>query len=357
MKKWGCLLCLIVYGCLPEGDENLFLPLNDLPAPLEKYMEGKKIYFGSLHGHTFYSDGTQSPLGVLQWAKDTVHFDFYAITDHGEQLTEAEWNDLKRKTDSLTINGKFVALRGFEWSSNVYGHCCVFNTELYTGANSIPEFSGLIQWLTEHNAMAQFAHPGRGGNVFDSLAFIPAAGKIFFAIETANRNYFNSHHYYLPFYPMALRQGWHVGPSANQDNHSSVIYPQRTALIADDLSPEGIKEAMIKRRMYATDDPNVLILFKHGKTWMGDSVSWQGKTTFLVIIKDDEPIRQVQLINATEEIICEYIPARPINQLCWYPSTTITGRQCIFVKVYSVNLKDGNEPIQVAVTAPIWFLP
>ena len=162
MKKWGCLLCLIVYGCLPEGDENLFLPLNDFPAPLEKYMEGKKIYFGSLHGHTFYSDGTQSPLGVLQWAKDTVHFDFYAITDHGEQLTEAEWNDLKRKTDSLTINGKFVALRGFEWSSNVYGHCCVFNTELYTGANSIPEFSGLIQWLTANERFNDITTDPRG---------------------------------------------------------------------------------------------------------------------------------------------------------------------------------------------------
>ena len=109
--------------------------------------EGMNFYFGSLHGHSSYSDGTGTPVEVFAWARDTIGFDFYALTDHGERLTQAEWEDSGQQADLADQDGSFTALRGFEWTSGTYGHLCAFGHGglhflRQASRNSVPSTSG-----------------------------------------------------------------------------------------------------------------------------------------------------------------------------------------------------------------------
>jgi len=53
------------------------------------------IYFGNLHSHTGYSDGSGTPAQAYQHAKNSGAGDFLAITDHAHMMDEAEWADTK----------------------------------------------------------------------------------------------------------------------------------------------------------------------------------------------------------------------------------------------------------------------
>jgi len=92
---------------------------------------GMNFYFGNLHSHTAYSDGTGTPAEAFAWARDTAGFDFYAITDHAEYLTPEEWEDIGASAELYNSPGQFLALRGFEWS-HPDGHINVFDTSDYT---------------------------------------------------------------------------------------------------------------------------------------------------------------------------------------------------------------------------------
>ena len=58
--------------------------------------------------------------------------DFHDVTDHAEQITAQEWSDTAPQADAAY--GDLMAMRGFEWSSSVYGHSCVYDTDTYVGA-------------------------------------------------------------------------------------------------------------------------------------------------------------------------------------------------------------------------------
>ena len=352
-------LLLLLAACTDKNDR---IPKNEQPpdryripaSPFESQLNGMNIYFGNLHSHTFYSDGLMSNVNALLWARDTVGYDFYAITDHAELLTQQEWDDNLFVADSLSVPGKFIALRGFEWSSNTYGHCDVFNTSDFTNANDLPDLSLFYIWIMARNGLGQFNHPGRTGNNFDTLRFFPEARNFFFSIETINRDYSNTGNTFLPFFQEALDKGWQVAPAGNQDNHSMSTTCHRTALIAAELTLPGILEAMMNRRMYSTDDPNLKIIFRFNEYWMGASVQHTGRATFFICAEDDEPIQKLELL-ANGMIVDSCVPARTMNSILWNPSLIISGHSFYYLKVFTNNLKDNDNSIQTAITAPIWF--
>lgn len=44
------------------------------------------VYYGHLHNYSEVSDGTDSPELAYQYARDSGHLDFFALTDHSEQI-------------------------------------------------------------------------------------------------------------------------------------------------------------------------------------------------------------------------------------------------------------------------------
>src|SRR5205814_7174274 len=73
-----------------------------------------------------------------------------------------------------------------------------------------------------------------------------------------------------------LNLGFHLAPTADQDNHYRTwgsATNARTAIIADSLTKANLLDAMRKRHVYATEDRNLRIIYKVNDHLMGDIVS------------------------------------------------------------------------------------
>ena len=91
------------------------------------------FYFGNLHAHTSYSDGTGTPEEAFSYAQDTGNLDFIAVTEHNHAAagpTSGDRNDglliatdptlypkLIADANAATVDTKFVAIYGQEFST------------------------------------------------------------------------------------------------------------------------------------------------------------------------------------------------------------------------------------------------
>lgn len=78
--------------------------------------KSESLYFGDLHIHTNFSDGTGTPEQNLRYARDVVGLDFAAVTDHAEDLTEEKWEKTIDTIREQHASGNFVTFLAFEWT-------------------------------------------------------------------------------------------------------------------------------------------------------------------------------------------------------------------------------------------------
>ncbi len=329
---------------------------ESVAALSEELREGQQIYFGNLHAHTKLSDGKGTPAEGFAWARDQARYDFYAITDHAKSLTALEWSELGKQAAAFTKDGSFVALRGFEWSHSLQGHANVYNTGSYVSALSKSRLSDFYNWLDEQGGIAQLNHPGRESGVFDHLAFQERVGDNIAAIETGNKDTGNAEGAYLTYYGTALDQGFRVAPTNNQDNHSLKGNPHRTAILAGALTQGALLEALVSRRVYSTDDPNLRLLFKLGEAWMGEEVRAVGPTAvFDVLVEDDEPIERIEIIGRQGKVVAQQAYPRRTLSAAFQPVVPVEAGEYFYVKVTERNELDPGGDLQIAVSAPIWI--
>jgi glycerophosphoryl diester phosphodiesterase len=268
-------------------------------------------YKGALHAHSGYSDGAvgTTPASYFAAAKQRG-VDFIGSSEHSDNarvpLTVnqdclspdfaecvtpmpspdspaapvTKWQLTLQQARAASDAG-FTAFRGFEWTSDRFGHINVFfsrhdfnakSTEGYTLSMESfwtwfvtrPEFGGGADGL------AVFNHPGREDQIesngvihdpayaFNGFEYRPEAdlrmvgievfGKSGDAYDTDNGAPAGG------WYAFALDQGWHVGAVGAEDEHGTDwAQPNRakTVLIARDRSEGALREAMFARRFYA----------------------------------------------------------------------------------------------------------
>ncbi len=321
--------------------------------------DGMNVYFGNFHSHTKYSDGKGTPDEAYTWARYEAGYDFYAITDHAEFLTQEKWDDTGAAANAHNANGIFVAIRGFEWSNPIIGHINVYNTDTYTNIFENFLLSSFYKWLKQSGGIAQFNHPGREPLIFGNLRY-PAEmpGSLMWAIETGNKDSGNTVGEFYKYYIQALDNGWMVAPTANQDNHSLETNSHRTAVIAPSLTREAVFDAMISRRVYSTDDPNIKIAFKCNDAWMGSSVEVDPGTASLnIYVEDDEDLKKIEVITNGGEIAAEQEFEPGTRFVTWNPSVNNLYSSYYFLRVTGEdsNNDDPDHDIQIAVTSPIWM--
>lgn len=314
-----------------------------------------QVYFGNLHSHSGVSDGNGTQQEAFTWARDVAGYDFYVITDHAEYISPREWRETGDQADIFNEKGRFVAMRGFEWSHPLAGHINVYNTSSYTNIFLTPDLFRFYNWLDNHNGLAQFNHPGREPLTFQNFRFDESVFDNFFAMETGNKDAGNLNGEYLAYYPQALSKGWCLAPTSNQDNHTLSSNSHRTAVIATELSRGGLIDAMKNRRIYSTDDPNIQVVFKQGSSWMGSQVVAEGETIgFVVDVADDEYIEKIELIHGKGNVVAVKIPDIPTDKIQWRPEMPAL-QGAYYIKITSENWYDepSVEPSQITVTAPI----
>ena len=292
-----------------EGyEDSSIVTLNYTERTNEKY----NLYFGQLHSHTNYSDGSGSCEDAYQHASAVDNLDFLAVTDHSNSFDNAdtasiadgsvstEWVKGHALADKYTTKD-FVSIFGYEMTwSNGLGHVNTFNTDGFqsrtqsdytTYSTALQNYYATLK--TDADSITQFNHPGTTfGDFSDFSYYDEEIDNLITMIEVGNgegavgsSGYFPSYEYYQ----RALDKGWHVAPTNNQDNHKGLwgdANTTRSVVLADSLTRENIYDAMRNYRVYATEDNDLNIYYTLDGYEMGTILS-KDQTGDTVTLKAD----------------------------------------------------------------------
>ena len=276
-----------------------------------------ELYFGQLHSHTTFSDGSgtlASALSYIQNLPESANVDFVAFTDHSNYFdtpgsanpegalydmslasasSQELWNSYKTAiADFNAKQNKVVAIGGFEmtWSGGP-GHINTFNTPGIVSRNNstlnnktadagMKAYYALLSQPEGADGISQLNHPGTTfGNFSDFAYWDPVIDSRVHLVEVGNgEGQIGAGGYYPSYeqYTMALDKGWHIAPTNNQDNHKGKwgnANDARDVVLTADFSEEGIYEAIRNYRVYATEDKNLEIGYTVNGMQLGSILS------------------------------------------------------------------------------------
>jgi hypothetical protein len=366
-------------------------------------------YIGALHEHTAYSDGTylSRPADVFTSVK-AAGFDFAGSTDHSDNMAIPlsagrgdcapeqtldclifvddnnrgdafrEW--LATQEQALAASDdRFTAFRGFEWTSDRFGHANVFFSRniinAKTGSGYALTMARFWQWFSYpaelgggSDGLLSFNHPGRedaiesiaedfGGDpgfTFNDFRYVKAADYRTVGIEVFGKgSEYDSGGPLGSWLSYALDKGWYLGPVGSEDHHDTrwgdADLP-KTVLISRSLSRDDLREAMLARRFYAVAQNynDIRIDFRIDGQAMGSrlrrvigsdlslKLSLESNTTTV-------SAPRFELIGPGNSVI-----ARSSGSLWEASIVSSPALKYIFVRVF-----DGDRPI--AFSAPIWL--
>jgi hypothetical protein len=269
-----------------------------MPALLISRGRGQRagrLLHADLHNHTVLSDGDG-------WAEDAfasmraAGLDVAAITDHAFGISEPAktidhdgWRKLGKLADAADDPGQFVAVRGFEWSSPSLGHINVWGSRSFVEplplrADGVPAgreiadegppgapaaIVAFYDWLATlgGDELVSFNHPGRETGRFGLFRYDPRLAERMVALEMFNRgdDYLFERVDTGTTSPLVacLDAGWRVGLIGVTDEHRERWGFHeglgRTGLWARSRDRSGIRDAMLRRRMFATRERDLRV--------------------------------------------------------------------------------------------------
>ena len=353
-------------------------------------------YFGQLHSHTQYSDGSgtlDSALSYIRSLPDSANVQFVAFTDHSNYFdsknapnVEAALYDTTLVKDSDASHswktykdtiaqfnkdnaGDMVAIGGFEmtWSGGP-GHINTFNTPGIVSRNNstlnnktddagMKAYYALLRQEEGKNSISQFNHPGTTfGNFKDFNYWDPVIDSRMHMVEVGNGEgqigaggYYPSYEQYI----MALDKGWHLAPTNNQDNHQGKwgnANDARDVILTDNFTEEGIYDAIRALRMYATEDKNLELGYTVNSLMMGSRIETvPGKLDIEVSVYDPD---RTDSIAKVEVVVNSGKVAHVWDDPAEFKSGTLSVTLAPEYSYYFIRVtqKDGD----LAVTSPVW---
>ena len=352
-----------------------------------------QLYFGQLHSHTTFSDGSGSLDSALDYVAnlpDSANVDFVAFTDHSNyfdtkdavnpesalyDMTQATaysqetWAKYKNTVAAFNESqAKIVAVAGFEmtWSGGP-GHINTFNTPGIVSRNNstlnnktddagLKAYYALLSQPEGAESLSQLNHPGSTFGTFADFAYWdPVIDSRVFLVEVGNGEgaigaggYYPSYEYYT----MALDKGWHVAPTNNQDNHKGKwgnANDARDVVLTDDFTEAGIYQAIRDMRVYATEDKNLEITYTLNGYQLGSSIDVPEKVNIEVTVNDpdsNDSISKVEVVVNSGKVIHTW------ND----PAQLATGALSVELdpdySYYYIRVTEGDGDL--AVTAPVW---
>ena len=351
-------------------------------------------YFGQLHSHTQYSDGSgtlDSALSYIRSLPASANVQFVAFTDHSNYFdsknapnVEAALYDTSLVKDSDASHswktykdtiaqfnednaGDMVAIGGFEmtWSGGP-GHINTFNTPGIVSRNNktlnnktddagMKAYYALLSQTEGANSISQFNHPGTTfGNFKDFSYWNPVIDSRMYMVEVGNGEgqigaggYYPSYEQYI----MALDKGWHLAPTNNQDNHQGKwgnANDARDVILTDNFTEEGIYDAIRALRMYATEDKNLELGYTVNGLMMGSRIETvPGKLDIEVSVYDPD---RTDSIAKVEVVVNSGKVAHVWDDPAQLKSGTLSVTLAPEYSYYFIRVtqKDGD----LAVTAP-----
>ena len=282
-------------------------------------------FIGALHEHSGYSDGFpgSEPRDYFESAK-RFGLDFLGSGEHSDNadlpfVTSEEclnetipdcalagkekpensfrkWDATLEQAEAATTES-FTGFRGFEWTSDRFGHINVYLSQHDANAKADGGYATMESfwsWFLRSptlgggaDGLATFNHPGDkdleplDGFNWNSFEYVPAADQRMVGIELYNDNDDDYEQYYVE----ALDNGWHVGAvgaedlghrpkdgDGGDDDWGGPVWA-KTVMITTDRSVSGLREAMLARRMYAVKDNSLRMEIDAGGRPMGSRIS------------------------------------------------------------------------------------
>lgn len=374
-----------------------------------------KAFEGTMHEHSSYSDGDISVIPADYFARIKEQgYSFVGSSEHSDTLDTGvfisvgsecfstpdglltcltpsvdelqKWINVETQASAASDSATFLGIRGFEWTSDRFGHINVYFSSNFTNAKTDGGFVTTLEtfwsWLARDPAMpglggsitapvpfggggdglAHFNHPNDkclaetdAGCDWNGYELVPSVVEQMFGMELYNDG--NRDDRYQPFYVKALDKGWKLSPIGSEDEHEQKFGSEerpKTLTYATSLTEEGFKEAWRARRTMALS-PGVHLrgtLLADGEHPMGSTLrctpgSTVPMTVALTAIDGSSTEAEYRLFTNTGEQIATVtgssasfaLPAPPAGETRWY-----------FVRAHG-----GPENKSLAYFAPIWI--
>lgn len=281
-----------------EGPEGLAAESN----PLQVASAGARILWADLQNHSGWSDGTGQPEDLLVYARDVAALDAVALTDHDhwgflflDQHPE-RWRAVAETVRAFHVPGRFVPLLGFEWTSWIHGHrhAVYFQDEGPIVSSLAPATEtprGLWRALAGERVLT-FAHHSAGGPIAIDWTIPPDPALEPVTEIVSVHGSSEAPDSPKPIYAAvagnwvrdALARGYRLGFIGSSDGHDGhpglghLASPSGglAAILSEDLTREGIYEALRARRVYATNGPRILLRAVLGGYPMGAEIPVHG---------------------------------------------------------------------------------
>ena len=314
---------LPLYKSVNISSKRLFNKLYQKPDFPE--INNQKVFFGDLHHHSWYSDGTGDVDEFYTRCRNLLGDDFCALTDHdtfvGKPLQPFDWQYMKDAAGFYNAPGEFITFYGYEWTTARYpkgfGHKNVYsideNLPLFDHTiNGSRTTSELFEKLKAHHAIAVPHHIGWTGTDWEN-----ADEKTQPIVEIiSNHGAFE----YMGNKPIqhrggirgcfmqdGLARGLKFGIIGSSDSHGLIWHHHAgykrncyrsglAAIIAPELTRESLFKALRRRHCYATSGIKLFLRFELEEWTHGDICKLDFLPRFQVECISPDDINYITLV-------------------------------------------------------------
>ncbi|HUT73477.1 MAG TPA: CehA/McbA family metallohydrolase [Armatimonadota bacterium] len=345
-----------------------------------------RLYWGDLHSQTFFSDGLRMPEELYHFAQHEGFLDVFALSDHFEWLTDAQWEYFTRVTNDFDKPGRYVTFVGVEWTSSKHGHRNIYYPgsggpvlrandpgmehleQLFAAARQhralvVPHHSANaemgVNWDglhdPEHERLVEIYSiwgnsecPAQDGN---PRPILPQGGErrgqhVVDAVARGRKLGFiggGDIHDGRPGDDLHMYRDWQQ-PSLTRRQGTMGVW-------ARELTREAVWEALWNRRVYATTNVRVILRFEVCGAPMGQTVSASGPRSIRVRAASELPIARVEVVRDGREAFTLTPDACEVD---WAAEDAATDAPTYYYA--RVTRTDGemawSSPVWVTVGAP-----
>jgi len=344
-------------------------------------------YWGDVHVHTNLSDGKGSLDDVLTYARDVAHLDFVIVTDHDFgnggpwRMPKADWERVQQKVEEYTVPGKFVAIAGYEWTSQpkywsevgpgepserlfpgpprFYNHKNVYFPApvpyLFNAKDQATQTPDLLaQAVRAAGGLIQNNHPTTGPDGHDQFDYARSCDAVIANTEMLPDVMFYQGKRYVIGGERAvcdfLRRGGKTGFVGGTDTHD--LKPAaRTAVYATALTRPALFEALRHRRNCAVSQARIALDFRVDGRHMGEEITVEGPPTIAVDVTGTDTLREVALVRDGRVLLTETPSASHVRFT--HVDGSFRGHACYYVRVTQADADANGNPSR-AWSSPIW---
>jgi len=362
----------------------LFAATMALPSSYAEY----KIFWGDIHGHTSHSDGKGSLDDYFTYARDVSKLDFVIVTDHDYgngkpawRMPQETWMLTQDKADEFTVDGKFVAIAGYEWTSQAkywtdvgpnkpserlfpgapkfYNHKNVyFPTRLddifsaKDTASYTPDM--LAAAVRKQGGLIQNNHPDAGPEGQDQWDYSPDHYPVITNTEIRpdtlrheGKTYpLDSERMVREFLSRGGKTGFVLGSDTHEGQPAA-----RTAVLAKELTRNAIFDALRHRRNYAVSHARIELDVQINGHRMGEEFVTADKPAITVSVTGTAPIAELVIIR-DGSVLSRLTPNTPQVKLT-YRDESFQQSSYYYVRVVQSDADAHGNPSH-AWSSPIW---